>query len=107
MSLVFAKVKLQCVQSIPQGYIAKMSLCLFPMEQQQNVFAKKYLLSVFTYANRFRLVPARLAISPHDASECGVSLQRIAIVTVIGDSCTQFQLCTNTSTVPHQAWFKA
>lgn len=124
MSPVFAEVKLQCVQSIPQGYIAKMSLCLFPRERQQMwqtpglwqrkntygyrteawVFAE---LLCFTYANRFGFVPAGLAISPHDASECGVSLQRIAVVTVIGDSCPQLQLSTNTSTITHQAWLKA
>lgn len=64
-------------------------------------------LYAFTYANRFWFVPARLAVSPHDASQCGVSLQHIAIVTVIGDSCPQFQLGTNTSTITHQPWLKA
>ncbi len=124
MSPVFAQVKLQWVQSIPQGYIAKMSLFLFPREQQQIwhtpglwqtkntygsrtkawVFAE---LLCFTYANRFGFVPAGLVVSPHDTSESGVSLQRIAVVTVIGDSCPQLQLSANTSTITHQAWLKA
>lgn len=49
-------------------------------------------MSVFTNADGFGLVPARLAVSPHDASQGRVSLQRVAAVAAVGDGGAELEL---------------
>lgn len=64
-------------------------------------------VSAFTNADGFGLVPAWLAVSPHDASEGRVSVQCVATVAVVGDSATQLELSTHPCPIAHQAWLEA
>lgn len=49
-------------------------------------------MSVFTDADGLGLVPARLAVSPHDASQGRLSLQRVAAVAAVGDGGAELEL---------------
>lgn len=64
-------------------------------------------MSVFTDADRFGFVPARFAISPHDAGEGGVSLQRVAAVAVVGDSGAQLEVGAHPRSIAQQTRFEA
>lgn len=64
-------------------------------------------MSVFTNADGFGFVPARLAISPHDASECCVSLQRVATIAVVSDGGAQLEVRAHPGAITHQTGFEA
>lgn len=64
-------------------------------------------MSVFTNADGFGFVPARLPVSPHDASEGWVSLQCVAAVAVVGDSGAQLEVGPHPCPVAHQARLEA
>lgn len=73
------------------------------------VCAPKYRLqmSVFTNADGFGFVPARLAISPHDTSERCVSLQCVATIAVVSDDGAQLEVCAHPGPITHQTRFEA
>lgn len=60
-----------------------------------------------TDADGLGLVPARLAISPHDAGEGRVSLQRVATVAAVGDGGAQLELGARPGPIAHQARLEA
>lgn len=64
-------------------------------------------MSVFTNADGFGLVPAWLAVSPHDASEGWVSLQRVAAVAVVGDDGAQLEVGAHPGPVAQQTRLEA
>lgn len=64
-------------------------------------------MSVFTNADGFGFVPARLAVYPHDASEGWISFQRVAAVTVVGDSGSQLEVGAHPRAVAHQTRLEA
>ena len=64
-------------------------------------------MSVFTDADGPGLVPAGLAVPPHDAGEGGVPLQGVASVTLVGDRGAQLEVGSHARPVPHRARLEA
>lgn len=64
-------------------------------------------MPTLTDADWLGLVPARLAVSPHDAGEGRVSLQRVAAVTAVGDGGAQLELGACPRPIAHQARLEA
>lgn len=64
-------------------------------------------MPTLTDADWLGLVPARLAVTPHDASEGRVSLQRVAAVAAVGDGGAQLELGARPRPIAHQAWLEA
>lgn len=64
-------------------------------------------MSVFTSADGFGFVPARLAICSHDASEGLFSLQRVATVAVVADDGAQLEFGSRPRPVAQQTRLKA
>lgn len=63
--------------------------------------------AAFTNADGFGLVPARLAVSSHDASQGWVSLQRVAAVAVVGDGGAQLELHAHPRPIAYHAGLEA
>lgn len=64
-------------------------------------------MPALTDADGLGLVPARLAVSPHDAGEGRVSLQRVAAVAAVGDGGAQLELGARPGPIAHQTRLEA
>lgn len=64
-------------------------------------------MPALTDADGLGLVPARLAVSPHDAGEGRVSLQCVAAVAAVGDGGAQLELGARPGPIAHQARLEA
>lgn len=64
-------------------------------------------MPALTDADGLGLVPARLAVSPHDAGEGRVSLQRVAAVAAVGDGGAQLELGAHPGPIAHQTRLEA
>lgn len=64
-------------------------------------------MSLFTNADGLGLVPAGFAVSPHDASQGRVSLQRVAAVAAVSDGGAQLELDAHPRPVAYRAGLKA
>lgn len=64
-------------------------------------------MPALTDADWLGFVPARLAVSPHDAGEGRVSLQRVAAVAAVGDGGAQLELGARPRPIAHQARLEA
>lgn len=67
----------------------------------------RHQMPALTDADGLGLVPARLAVSPHDAGEGRVSLQRVAAVTAVGDGGAQLELGARPGPIAHQTRLEA
>lgn len=64
-------------------------------------------MPALTDADGLGLIPARLAVSPHDAGEGRVSLQRVAAVAAVGDGGAQLELGARPGPIAHQTRLEA
>lgn len=78
-----------------------MNTCAF------RVAVRRLQMSLFTNADGLGLVPAGLAVSPHDASQGRVSLQRVAAVAAVSDGGTQLELDAHPRPVAYRTGLKA
>lgn len=67
----------------------------------------QFQMPALTDADGLGLVPARLAVSPHDAGEGRVSLQCVAAVAAVGDGGAQLELGARPGPIAHQARLEA
>lgn len=64
-------------------------------------------MPALTDADGLGLVPARLAVSPHDTGEGRVSLQCVAAVAAVGDGGAQLELGARPGPIAHQTRLEA
>ena len=89
------------------GVCVCVCVCVSEMRACARVSEGRLQMSVFTDADGPGLVPAGLAVPPHDAGEGGVPLQGVASVTLVGDRGAQLEVGSHARPVPHRARLEA